>query len=567
MTNERDATVAILARDVTKAATDSAGRNFDQLGRKVDAVGRSADTFSSKMANGLRSLQGPATVAGVALAAFGGFAINAASDAEQSIGATSTVFGSFADEIVRKSNEAATAVGLSANAYRESANVLGALLANQGLTGERLAQTTEQLITTGADLSAVFGGTAQEAVEALSSALKGEFDPVERYGISLNAAAIQARALTEAGVDSISAFNRLTPAQQNAAKSAATLAIINEQAARTSGQFAAQQDSTAERAQIARAQFENISATFGEKLLPAVNKILEVGVKVLDWMDKNKPVVLTLAIGIGVLTIAVWAMNAAWLASPVTWIILAIAALAAGIVWVATRTTFFQDTWDAVWGFLKAVGAWFAGPFVDFFVGAFNFIVDALFTIYVKPWLLAWEGIKIAGKAVADFFVNTIWHDGLEKAFRWIGEKAEATFNFFRDLPGKIRSWLGGLAEMVGNIFKGVLNGVIGILNSAIDFINEKLIDTANRVPFVDIPHIPHIPTLHSGGVFHAPPGQTEGLALLQDGERVIPAGEAGSGGGNTYYVSVSVQGLQELEDFKKFLDELPNIERQEVMV
>jgi hypothetical protein len=29
----------------------------------------------------------------------------------------------------------------------------------------------------------------------------------------------------------------------------------------------------------------------------------------------------------------------------------------------------------------------------------------------------------------------------------------------------------------------------------------------------------------------------------------------------------VSVQGLQELEDFKKFLDELPNIERQEVMV
>jgi hypothetical protein len=41
-------------------------------------------------------------------------------------------------------------------------------------------------------------------------------------------------------------------------------------------------------------------------------------------------------------------------------------------------------------------------------------------------------------------------------------------------------------------------------------------------VPFVNIPHIPHIPTLHEGGVFQSNVPAGEGLALLRDDELVV---------------------------------------------
>jgi hypothetical protein len=73
-----------------------------------------------------------------------------------------------------------------------------------------------------------------------------------------------------------------------------------------------------------------------------------------------------------------WALAAALLANPITWIVLAIVALIAIIVLLATKTRFFQTTWEIVWGFLKTVGRWFAGPFADFFVNGFHFVMNAL---------------------------------------------------------------------------------------------------------------------------------------------------------------------------------------------
>ena len=71
-------------------------------------------------------------------------------------------------------------------------------------------------------------------------------------------------------------------------------------------------------------------------------------------------------------------------------------------------------------------------------------------------------------------------------------------------------------------IVKGAINGLIGLVNSAIGFINTKLIDNANKIPLVSIPHIPPVPTLHSGGEFLSGSPSGEGLALLRDHEVVV---------------------------------------------
>lgn len=83
-----------------------------------------------------------------------------------------------------------------------------------------------------------------------------------------------------------------------------------------------------------------------------------------------------------------WLLNAALTANPIGLVIVAIAALIAIVILIATKTTWFQDAWRVAWGFvmdnvngawaiLKAVGAWFAGPFASFFVNGFNKVSSA----------------------------------------------------------------------------------------------------------------------------------------------------------------------------------------------
>src|SRR5699024_4545988 len=97
-----------------------------------------------------------------------------------------------AEAVHRLGENASTAVGLSSRAYQESAAVLGAQLQNLGFAGDQLVGTTDGLIALGADLAATFGGTTQEAVNALSAAFRGERDPIERYGVSIKQTQVNA---------------------------------------------------------------------------------------------------------------------------------------------------------------------------------------------------------------------------------------------------------------------------------------------------------------------------------------------------------------------------------------
>ena len=129
----------------------------------------------------------------VGVGKFFGDAIKGASDLEQSVGAVEAVFKGQAAAIKQASNEAASNLGMTKSQYNDLAATLGSLLKNKGIkdfTGQ-----TQTLIGLGADLAAQFGGSSKEAVEALASAMRGETDPIERYGVSMNEAAVKAEAM------------------------------------------------------------------------------------------------------------------------------------------------------------------------------------------------------------------------------------------------------------------------------------------------------------------------------------------------------------------------------------
>lgn len=210
-----------------------------------------------------------AAAAGGALAALAITGIKQAADLEQSIGAVDTVFKGAADQMHRYAAGAAETMGLTENQYNELATVLGTQLKNGGTAIDQLADKTNGLIGLGADLASMFGGTTPEAVAALSSALKGERDPIERYGVSLKQAQIDAKA-AELG------FVKVGGSLSNEANQAATLALIMEQTADAHGNFAKETDTLAGQQAILAAQWGNFTTSIGQAFLPILTKVMSV---------------------------------------------------------------------------------------------------------------------------------------------------------------------------------------------------------------------------------------------------------------------------------------------------
>lgn len=366
--NQRDIVENIVAKDSTKAGTDSAGRNFDKLKAKVDAAGKSGAGLGAKFKSGVAGIASVTDKVALAFAAFGGYAVKSASDAQQSLGATQAIFGKSADDIIGRSKEAATKYGLSANQYRDSANLIASLFKNQGVSQDKLAGQTDKMIAKASDLAAVFGGPTSDAVDALGSAFKGEFDPLEKYGITLNQTTINAEAMRLAHAKTQKAFDKLSPAQQKAYQQQATLNLINKQSADSTGQFAAQTNTSAEKLQIVKAKFENTAAAVGTKLLPVVDKLLDWGDSFIKWAGKHQIIVGAFAAFVAV----IWLLNAALAANPIVLVLGLVAALAAGVIYAYTHFQTFRDIVNAVWNFV--VTAFQTG--VDLVLGALGFIID-----------------------------------------------------------------------------------------------------------------------------------------------------------------------------------------------
>src|SRR5690606_2904201 len=110
---------------------------------------------------------------------------NAAAALEQSIGGVQAVFKGYADEILRYGENAWQTVGRSKNAIYEIAAPLGAMLKNAGFGMSKVTDLTLQLVQRGSDLAATFGGPVEDAMTAIAALMRGEMDPIERYGISI----------------------------------------------------------------------------------------------------------------------------------------------------------------------------------------------------------------------------------------------------------------------------------------------------------------------------------------------------------------------------------------------
>jgi phage-related protein len=275
------------------------------------------------------------------------------------MGAVDSVFGKSAATIKGWAAAAADSVGLAATEYANMAAIVGAQLGNLGIPHDKVLGKTKNLIKMGADLAATYGGTTKEAVEALSSALRGETDPIERYAIGVKQADVNARMLHD-GTD------KLTGSAFKAAKTNALLALITGQGAKAAGQFARESDSLAGAQQRSAAQFENSKAAIGQALLPAMTALTSILAGVAKWAGKHPKIfvaivaaVLALAAAIIILNVALAITNAlaAPLVLPILAVVAGLALFIAAIVVLWKKNATFRAAVLKAWEAIKAAAA------------------------------------------------------------------------------------------------------------------------------------------------------------------------------------------------------------------
>lgn len=246
------------AKGAKKGAAEAEGR-FSKLGGTLGKVGKVAAVGGAAVA---------AAAAGMAVAS-----AKSASDLEQSMGAVETVFGKSAKTVKKYADSSAKRLGLAKSQYATLAAAVGTSMGNMGKSQAEAAGLTDKLIGRAADLAATFGGTTEEATQALGAAFRGEFDSVERLGISLKASDISAR-LAAKGQDKLKG-----QALKNA-QGQATLDLIMQQTAKTAGAFGRESDTLAHQQQVLGAQFEDVKAKIGAKFIPIL-------VKLAQWFQRS----------------------------------------------------------------------------------------------------------------------------------------------------------------------------------------------------------------------------------------------------------------------------------------
>lgn len=261
-------------RDLVRGVGSAKGE-LTGLGKVAQGVGRVVKT-------GLLA-------AGAGAVAFGIKAVRAASDAQQSAGATETVYKRFAKTVVDRSEEAAEAVGLSANEYRELANVLGASLKGAGVPLREVTDLTGKLEGRAADLAATFGGSTRQAIEAVGSLLRGEADPIEQYGVSIKQVDVNA-ALAAKGLGDLEGSARKQAEMQE------RVSILLDKTSDSAGAFRREAGTLAGQGQRLDATVEDLSARFGELLLPVLTDVARFArtdvipqfERLAGWLEDNK---------------------------------------------------------------------------------------------------------------------------------------------------------------------------------------------------------------------------------------------------------------------------------------
>lgn len=247
------------------SGADKAANEAKKMGDRITRDSeKSANMFSKIWQNAMGFVVANVFMRGAQ--AIGGFfsgMIGGASDYSESLSKVGVVYGDQAQEIINWSKDSADALGISQGAALEYAGTIGNLLKGVGVGNKDLPMMSENILQAAADLGSFNNVDPGQVFEDLRSGLVGEAEPLRKYGILINEAAVSQKAM-ELGL--VGANGEIS----EGAKVQARYALIMDQLGPAMGDFSRTQDGLANGSRILTSNIANLQVWLGKKLTPTI---------------------------------------------------------------------------------------------------------------------------------------------------------------------------------------------------------------------------------------------------------------------------------------------------------
>lgn len=456
--------------------------NDDDLKRGLSEGERQVDSWGSVVSGALMGAGMAAfnMLAGAASAAVGyvGDSLSAASDLGETISKVDALFGESAGGILEWAESSATAMGLPKQAALDAVGTIGNLFMQLGAGSDQAASVGQGMVQLSADLASFHNvaGGSPAVLDAMTAAFRGEYDALQRYIPTINAAAVEQQALAMTGKASASELTNLE-------KALAVQAIMMRDAGTAVGDFARTSDGAANQQRILEANMANLKATLGTGLLPVWGALISA----LNQLVQAVMPPVTAFIE----TRLVPAMNA--IAAVIQRYVQPV--IQTLITWFGNLGTTMRGQAD---GPMAYVAAWFADnmPRIQQIVqtvlgavqGFWDAHGDAIMTVVNNTFSVATMIIDTALRTILDlvtFVLQVLTGDweGAGQTLIGIVERIwETVTGVFRTQIDSIRTLFADFnwAELGRNIVQGMINGIVGMssaLWAAADRISRDLWD------------------------------------------------------------------------------------------
>jgi hypothetical protein len=224
--------------------------------------------------------------AGIGAASVGVFkAVRGASDLTETLGKVGETFKGSSGVVIAAADEMAAKYGTVKKSFLDAASGIGLIAQGVGVAKDASATLGVELAKLGDDAGSFFNVSFEESLQKISSGLVGESEPLRKFGVVLNEAAVQQEALRLG----------LTKTTKNISEQAKVLArasLIKKGLATASGDRERTKDSPANRQREIAGRTTNALTDVGQAITPIwaelLNQVNSVGTALSGFVAANK---------------------------------------------------------------------------------------------------------------------------------------------------------------------------------------------------------------------------------------------------------------------------------------
>jgi len=266
-----------------RAAMGGLGKTFDSLAKNIGAAAASFAGFQALAGSREFILE----------------SVDATQRLERNLIALGQVYGNLTPQL-KRFGEQVDSYGISQNQSAQASIFIGSVLKQYGFNVSEAADATQRIVMLSQDLATTYGYDVQEALLAVTALFRGEFDPIEKFGVAMKQNEINAE-LAARGLED------LEGAARENAEAQITLDFLFQRAADSVGAFSRATDTLYASQKRLQAQIANLQAAFGEpfqKPLAELNNafarliednapgLLEVSEKLGEGLESLSPLII-----------------------------------------------------------------------------------------------------------------------------------------------------------------------------------------------------------------------------------------------------------------------------------